>query len=339
MRLVGSGPEITLLREEIRRVATSDAKVLITGPTGAGKELVAREIHALSRRSGLPLIIVNCAALTESLLESELFGHARGSYTGAHRSEKGRLAMANGGTIFLDEIGDMTLRMQGLILRFLESGEIQPVGNPFLQTVDVRVITATNADIDGILKEKLFRKDLYFRLKVAYIGVPPLAAHAADIPELVRYFGQILTSGNGREPIMFTPEALTALASYRWPGNVRELKNLVETMLLHRERETVALKDLPPEIQNPINEKPEIGDIYRRMTVGRESFWDVVYPGYMSRDLTKAQVRDIIERALIESYGNYRGVVRLLNAGENDYKRFLNFLRKHKCLLDFRLYR
>ncbi len=347
MRLIGSGREITELRNEISRVAASDAKVLITGPTGVGKELVAREIHGLSRRRDRPLIIVNCAALTESLLETELFGHAKGSYTGAHRAEKGRLEIAHGGTIFLDEIGDMTLKMQGLVLRFLESGEIQPVGDPSTRAVDVRVITATNADLMDMVAEKKFRSDLYFRLKVVHIAVPPLAAHATDIPELIRHFAQVLSNGNGRKPIAFAADALAALQNYRWPGNVRELKNFVEIMLL-RNLETATFKDLPPElkgipseIQTTSGEKSEVDDLYRRMTVGGEPFWEVVYHRYMDRDLTRGQVMSIIGKALNECRGSYRQVAKLLNSGvrDSDHKRFFSFLRKHRCKPDFRLYR
>ena len=341
MQLIGNGPKITRLREEISRVAVSNVKVLITGPTGAGKELVAREIHRLSSRCSRPLIIVNCAALTESLLETELFGHTKGSYTGAHRDQKGKLEQAHGGTIFLDEIGDMTLRMQGLILRFLESGEIQPVGDPSSRVVDVRVVTATNADVAEMIAQRTLRKDLYFRLKVAHIEVPPLATHTEDIPELIRHFVRVASNDNGHCPAVFSVDALTALANYRWPGNVRELKNLVETMVLYRGREVVEFKDLPHEIKNPPDEKSDAETLYQRMVVGRESFWEVVYPRFMHRELTKTQVHDIIEMALIECHGHYRQVVLLLNVGsrDGDYKRFLNFLRKHKCLLDFRLYR
>ena len=286
--IIGSGEAMTRLRAQIAQVAASEMRVLISGPTGAGKELVAHEIHRQSRRSSKPLVIVNCAALTETLLESELFGHVRGSFTGADRTQKGKLEIADGGTLFLDEVGDMTLRMQGLILRFLESGEIQPVGFPGSKVVKVRVITATNAELNKMVEEKTFRKDLYFRLKVAHLEVPPLAARAVDIPELVTHFmHKLCSNGNGYQPKTFSPDTMELFGRYKWPGNVRELKNVVEKFLALPEEAPITLQDLPVEIVSPAEEVEDSGN------------QNIVFPQKMPSyyEMESSYFRELIMRA------------------------------------------
>ncbi|TSC75742.1 MAG: two component, sigma54 specific, transcriptional regulator, fis family [Parcubacteria group bacterium Gr01-1014_30] len=346
------GGALSALRSQIERVALSDSKVLITGPTGAGKELVAQEIHRLSYRAQKPLVTINCAALTDSLLETELFGHIKGSFTGAYRDQRGKLEQAHLGTIFLDEIGDMALSTQARVLRFLESGEIQPVGDAVVRKVEVRVITATSADLQEMVSQRSFRKDLYYRIKVLHIEVPPLKDHTRDIPELVEHFSKMLTGSNGREPLVLSNKALAVLQSYDWPGNVRELKNVVENLVLGRQ--PVDSGDLPREIleqSGSISEMEkgglaetatlDLNKLYRRITEGGESFWELVYPAYMNRDLTKRQARVLIDRALRETRGNYKAVARLLNVGDTlkEYKRFLNFIRKYDLKMPFMEYR
>src|SRR5437870_12912984 len=219
-QLIGVSPPITDLREEINRGARTDAKVLITGESGTGKEVVARQVYALSNRASRSFVAVNCAGLPETLLESELFGHVRGSFTGAYRDKPGKLEVADEGTIFLDEIGEMTLRMQGLLLRFLETGEIQKVGADRTgNRVDVRTIAATNRNLRDMIGAGLFREDLFYRLNVIHLVVPSLRERRADIPALVDHFVTRLTRSGSRGKKTIAPEAMALMVDYHWPGN------------------------------------------------------------------------------------------------------------------------
>src|SRR5687767_6751350 len=233
VRLTGESPEISALQLEIDRVARSDAKVLITGESGVGKEIVARSIHSLGARAGHVFAPVNCAGLPETLLESELFGHVKGSFTGAYRDKPGKLEMAHMGTTFLDEVGEMTLRMQGLLLRFLETGEIQKVGSEGAgRNLNVRVIAATNRDLRDMIKLGTFREDLFYRLNVIHILVPPLRERREDIPLLVAEFLEQFLAQNRSSVTSVTPDAMKALTEYSWPGNVRELENVIERLIV-----------------------------------------------------------------------------------------------------------
>ena len=337
------------LQIEIDRVARSEAKVLITGESGVGKEIVSRSIHSGSPRASSAFAPVNCAGLPEALLESELFGHVKGSFTGAYRDKPGKLEAAHMGTVFLDEIGEMTLRMQGLLLRFLETGEIQRVGSDGgARHVNVRVIGATHRNLREMIAQGTFREDLYYRLNVIQIQVPPLRERREDIPELVHHFLNKFVSAN-RSPITgMSPEAMKALTAYSWPGNVRELENLIERMVVAVQHEIIEVHDLPSEvrIQDNVAFRPRrerrrtvADDLYARLTERRESFWATVYPMYMAREITRAHVRDVVRRGLEEARGNYKIVARLFNMEPREYKRFLNFLRKHDCQLPFKEYR
>jgi transcriptional regulator with PAS, ATPase and Fis domain len=348
-QLIGTSREILELSQEIRRVARSDAKVLVTGETGSGKEIVARAVHSASPRASRVFVPVNCAGLPETLLESELFGHVKGSFTGAYRDKPGKLEQAHNGTVFLDEVGEMTLRMQGLLLRFLETGELQKVGaDRALGKVDVRVIAATNRDLREMISQGLFREDLFYRLNVIHLVVPALRQRREDIPALVTHFlARFMRSCPGiiRE---ISSDALAALVSYSWPGNVRELENVIERLAVTSRSEVVRTDDLPAEIRFPHNgsarppkerRKGVADDLYQRIREGGESFWTAVYPQYMQREITRGQVRELMRKGLEESRGNYRVVVRLFNMEGSDYKKFLNFLRKHDCQLPFKEYR
>ena len=248
-KLTGASPQMIDLRREMERVARSDAKVLITGESGVGKELIAREVHALSTRSHRPFIPMNCAGLPETLLESELFGHVKGSFTGAYRDKPGKLEIAHEGTIFLDEVGEMTLRMQGLLLRFLETGELQKVGaeRP-TAAVRVRVIAATNCDLPQRIAQGLFREDLFYRLNVIQLKVPPLRERRQDIPPMIEHFLQQFRHGSTTVRAI-SPEAVAALTEYPWPGNVRELENVIERLMVVGHRDTIELGDLPDELR------------------------------------------------------------------------------------------
>jgi transcriptional regulator with PAS, ATPase and Fis domain len=345
--LIGNSAAIRELREEVEYAARSDAKVLVTGESGVGKEVLARLIHRSSTRSHSPLVTINCAGLPDSLLESELFGHVRGSFTGAYRDKPGLLETAHNGTIFMDEVGEMSLRMQALLLRFLESGEIQRVGAERAQAhVSVRVIAATNRNLIERIATKEFREDLYYRLNVIHLTVPALRDRREDIPEMLGHFIAHFAARHGMPPPEITPEAMTQLVAYGWPGNVRELRNFVERLVLRSRDGRIAASDLPVEIA-PVPQafarEPARGRmvdlLYDRMITHRESFWEVVYEPFMLRDMTRDDLRDIISRGLEQTRGSYRILVQLFNMAEGDYKRFLNFLRKHDCQMPFQRFR
>ena len=347
--LIGTSPQIVALSQEIDRVARSDAKVLITGESGTGKEVVARQVYALSNRSSRSFVPVNCAGLPETLLESELFGHVKGSFTGAYRDKPGKLELADEGTIFLDEIGEMTMRMQGLLLRFMETGELQKVGSDHTGgRVDVRVIAATNRNLRDMVAQGTFREDLFYRLNVIHLTVPPLRERREDIPELIRYFLARFTKNNGYIVNTVSPEAMKTLTEYSWPGNVRELENVIERCVVTGRTESVGPEDLPMDVrmQHSVGLRPKrerrrtvADDLFKRIIEDRESFWNVVYPLYMQREITRGNVRDVVRKGLEEARGNYKIVARLFNMEQRDYKRFLNFLRKHDCQLPFKEYR
>jgi two-component system response regulator HydG len=348
-QLVGESAAIRDLKIEIAQVARSEAKVLITGDSGVGKELVAQAIHAASARAGRPFLAVNCAGMPETLLESELFGHTKGSFTGAYRDRPGKLEMANGGTVFLDEIGEMSLRMQGLLLRFLESGELQKVGADRITTrVDVRVIAATNRNLREAVAQGQFREDLFYRLNVVHVIVPSLSERREDIPGLINYFLGRFTAKGRTVVRSIAPEAQELLLKYAWPGNVRELENVIERLAVTSQKEEVTIEDLPIEIRahdgvalRPKRERRRTiaDDLFKRLTDDRESFWTAVYPLYMQREITRGHVREVVRKGLEQARGNYKIVARMFNMEPNEYKRFLNFLRKHDCQLPFKDYR
>src|SRR6478752_2254471 len=247
--MVGISAAIQGVEDEIEHAARCDAKVLITGESGVGKEIVARSIHERSARSRGPLVTINCAGFPDSLLESELFGHMKGSFTDAHRDKRGWLESAHGGTIFMDEVGEMSLRMQASLLRFLETGEIQRVGSDRkLPPVDVRVVTATHRRLLDNIVDKTFREDLYYRLNVVHIEVPPLRDRREDIPVLLNHF----LHGFAEAYQIVVPEVVAdaseCLTAYHWPGNVRELRNVAERLILRAREGKITLDALPAEV-------------------------------------------------------------------------------------------
>jgi len=242
--LIGDSPAMRKLRETIERAAPTPATVLVTGESGTGKELVARALHLGSQRRDKPLIQVNCAAIPDELIESELFGHEKGSFTGAVRKATGKFVAADTGTIFLDEIGDMSARTQAKVLRVLQSGEVEPVGAERTVRVDVRVIAATHRDLEAEIAAGRFREDLYFRLNVIPIRTPPLRERLEDVPTLVDYFLRRYAQANNYRLKTFAPEALAFLQGLPWKGNVRELKNLVERLLILSPGDTITRQDL-----------------------------------------------------------------------------------------------
>ncbi len=243
--LLGESPSMIQLREEIARVAPSHATVMVQGESGTGKELVARRLHHLSDRARRPFIRVNSAAIPEELIESELFGHEKGSFTGAHRRQLGKFVQADSGTIFLDEVGDMSLKTQAKVLRVLQDGEVEPVGAGRTLQVDVRVIAASNKDLVAEVKNGSFREDLYYRLAVVVLRTPPLREHPEDIPQLVVELTAVYCEEYNRRPKKWSAKALEQLARHQWPGNVRELKNVVERAVIMELDETIVAVDLP----------------------------------------------------------------------------------------------
>ena len=247
--LVGSSAATRTLDDDITAASRSDAKVLITGESGVGKDVAARLIHGRSTRARQTLVTINCAGLPDTLLETELFGHVKGSFTDAHRDRPGLLQVANRGTIFLDEVGEMSLRMQALLLRFLETGEIQQVGaDRQVARVDVRVICATHRDLRLRVREGTFREDLFYRLNVVHIHIPPLRERREDVRDLVQHFFAHFAEHHGVTVPVPTPEGLALLLGYDWPGNVRELRNVLERVVLRRS-DVVTPDDLPRELR------------------------------------------------------------------------------------------
>jgi transcriptional regulator with PAS, ATPase and Fis domain len=341
--LIVSSPSMRAIVGFAERAGSSDAKVLVTGESGVGKDRIASLIHDRSPRRAHPFVAVNCAGLTESLLESELFGHVKGSFTGAYRDKVGKLQQAHRGTLFLDEIGEMSLRMQALLLRFLENGEIQAVGSDTsLSRVDVRVVAATNRNLPELIAAGQFREDLWYRLRVIHLHVPPLRERIEDIRPLAAHF----VSQTGRR-VELSDEALRLLERYRWPGNVRELQNVIEQMVWLAPGDVVKAEHLPGQIQTttqtilPVKERrTQVADeLYQALVVSGYSFWEHIYPLFLSRDITRHDMRELVRRGLAATRGNYRTMLKLFGMLPRDYKRFLNFLAAHDCRADFREFR
>jgi transcriptional regulator with PAS, ATPase and Fis domain len=339
--IIGSSPVMVHAVSVACRVATSNVKVLITGESGVGKDVFARLIHSHSARCSAPFVALNCAGVAETLLESELFGHVKGSFTGAYRDKVGCFEQAHKGTIFLDEIGDMGPRMQALLLRFLETGELRRVGaDSHSARVDVRIVSATNRDLRAMVNKGQFRDDLLYRIDVTRIEVPPLRERSQDIPALVHHL--IAKCGGS---LTFSDAAMRLLESYRWPGNVRELQNVVEQCVSLVSGRPVEPSDLPRTIVASHRDYKHImqdrrrsiaADLYDGLTSGGMRFWDDVHTLFIDRDITRADLRQLIRRGLAMSAGNYRGLLELFGMEQEDYKRLLNFLAAHDCRVESR---
>lgn len=349
--LVGESPALRLVHQEVEYAARSDAKVLVTGASGVGKEVVAHLIHARSRRRHAPMLTINCAAMPDTLLESELFGHARGSFTDAYRDKRGLFESAHGGTVFLDEVGEMSLRMQALLLRFLETGELQRVGAERARTpVNVRVVAATNRRLLERIATGEFREDLYYRLNVIHITIPPLRERREDVRPLLGHFLAQFAADHAVPEPQLLPDAAHALEQYDWPGNVRELRNVAERLICRRPGEPIRFEDLPDEVTTAIAHAQAAADLPLRSTQppahallgriqGGESFWDVAYEPFMARDITRDDIRHLVRVGLEQTRGNYKALVQQFNMAPQDYKRFLGFLRKYGCHMPFQRYR
>ncbi len=260
-RLVGKSEALLEAQRAVARIAPTKASVLITGESGTGKELVARAIHRNSPRSMEPFVKVNCAAIPEELIESELFGHVKGSFTGAVKDQVGKFVRADGGTVFLDEVGDMSLKTQAKVLRVLQDGEVEPVGAAKTLTVDVRVVAATNKDLQEEIAENRFREDLYFRLNVVPLRLPPLRERREDIEPLVLHFADTFCRDNNYRTVTFSREALQQLSALPWRGNVRELRNAVERLIIMTPRTAIEAEDLPAGLGMALGASEEEGAV------------------------------------------------------------------------------
>jgi len=304
--IIGHSPAMQRVFDVLGQVCATSATVLILGESGTGKELVARAIHANSPRREHHFVAVNCAALSEGLIESELFGHVKGAFTGAIAAKEGRIVYADGGTLFLDEVGDMPLTTQAKLLRVLETREVQPVGGNTLRKVDVRLVTATNRDLRAMVKASTFREDLLFRLQVVTIELPPLRERSGDVPLLVDHFLSELAEQHGRKVRGISPEARAALVRASWPGNVRELRNVLETMVLLARGEVLGIEDVPEQVREGERPAGRRGGGYE--LAGR-SFQEVE--------------RDLIEKNLELAGGNREKAARILGIGERTLYRKL----------------
>jgi DNA-binding NtrC family response regulator len=356
--LIGESPVLDVLRADIQSAARTQAKVLITGETGVGKEVVARLIHNQSARSRQPFMAVNCSGIPETLLASELFGHQRGSFTGAYRDKVGLIRQADRGTLFLDELGEMSLAMQAMLLRFSETGEIQTVGMDAPGGhADVRLITATNRDLREQIAAGQFREDLYYRLNVIHIRIPPLRERGHDVVLLFRHFLRKASEAHRLPPPDLTSEAEQLVLNHSWPGNVRELRNVTERIALRDTNRPISPADLPAELrgsdrssamtaqasgQDASVEQPHgqpiAQHLWDKLMTGGD-FWDVVQKPFRAHEITRAELAALIDRGLQETRGSYRALVRLFNLPPSDYKRFHAFLYQQNCNLPVGPYR
>jgi transcriptional regulator with PAS, ATPase and Fis domain len=322
--MIGRSEQMKILREKVKTAAKVSGAVLILGESGAGKELVAKAIHELSGRSRGKFVPVDCGALPDDLIESELFGHRRGAFTTALMDKPGLFEEANGGTLFLDEIANTSRRFQAKLLRVLQERQLRRLGDVILRKLDLRVIAATNCELMPMVRKGEFREDLFYRLNVFSIHVPALRRRMEDVPLLVEH---ILRE---RHKVM-SEAALEKLMTYNFPGNVRELENVVESAactaagpLIEADDVTLPLEtDRPWELEHVI-----VGD-----------FWESVARPYAERLITKNQVEHLIRQGLERTRGSYKKMLPLLHIAETDYKRFMDFLRRHNCNIDFRGYR
>jgi two-component system nitrogen regulation response regulator NtrX len=299
--LIGLSPVMERLREQVDQVAPTDARVLLRGESGTGKELVARRLHRLSSRQNGPFVKVNCAAIPEELIEAELFGAVKGAYTGAHADREGRFAAADGGTLLLDEIGDMSMRAQVKVLRVLQEGEFEPVGSTKSRQVDVRVIAATHQDLETRVREGSFREDLFFRLNVIPIEIPALREREGDVDALVEHFVRAESGRHDLAAPVLTGAAFSMLRAYRWPGNIRELRNVVERIVILHSGKEIGPAQLPSEIS---------GEVVRGESVTAPS--GSAYSDLPLREAKEKLERDLINAALARHDGNVTRAAREL---------------------------
>jgi DNA-binding NtrC family response regulator len=340
---VGKSPAWLKVVTAAQQAGSTDARVLITGESGVGKDVVARLIHTSSPRAARRYVAINCAGVTETLLESELFGHTKGSFTGAWRDTRGLVHQAHLGTLFLDEVGETSLRMQTLLLRFVETGEVQRVGGLSSPShVDARIVAATNRNLLELVAAGRFREDLLYRLGVIHLHVLPLRDRREDIGPLLEH-----VLGRQSRRVHLTPAARRALEHHDWPGNVRELQNVIEQAVWLTPGDSIDVEHLPDTVRpQSVIARPS-GDrrrtqadrLFGALVEGRCSFWEDVHEWFLARDLTRNDLRGLVCLGLSRTHGNYHALLALFRLPPDDYKRFLNFLSAHQCSVDVRPYR
>ncbi|MBI4445150.1 MAG: sigma 54-interacting transcriptional regulator [Acidobacteria bacterium] len=342
-RLVGSHPEMQKLAEHVRKVAVTDGTVIVTGESGTGKELVARSIHELSPRRSRRFVPINCGGLTQELIENELFGHARGSYTGAQRDKAGLFEVASGGTMFLDEIGSMALELQKKLLRVLQQRQIRRIGETEERNIDVRIIAATNQRLESLVEQGQFREDLYHRLNVHQIEIPPLRERESDIPMLCAFFVDQLNRRE-KQDRQLSAAAMELLCRHQYPGNVRELENIVESIyhlsqgpLIDAEVVRWRLASSRRPASSSLQQRAR--ELKEALFQGRLEFWSGVRDAFLRRDLSRAEIREMISFGLAACGGRYRTLLERFHMPSADYKKFISFLSNHDCKVDFRPYR
>ncbi len=327
---------------EVKRLASTRATILISGESGTGKEVIARMLHGLSSRREGPFVPVNCSGIPEHLIETELFGHRRGSFTGAGRDKPGLFEAAHRGTLFLDEIGSMPSEIQARLLRAVEERVIRRLGEIHQRAVDIRIVSASNRPLRSLVRKGLFREDLYHRLNVCPVQIPPLRERPSDIGPLSRHFLSLIGKREGRE-CSLTAGALRILQEYRFPGNVRELQNLLESCFYRCEGDALGARLISERLESDgagsRNGESRSRETFNDLTEGAADFWTVVRDPFLRRDLSRRDVRKIISLGLMRTAGSYRGLIRLFNLPDHDYKRLLSFLSHHDCKVDFRPFR
>ncbi|MFB3925587.1 MAG: sigma-54-dependent transcriptional regulator [Syntrophales bacterium] len=304
--MIGYSDNMKRIFETIEKVASSDSTVIIYGESGTGKELVAKAIHFNSERCSFPLVAVNCGAIPEDLLESELFGHEKGAFTGAIRSRMGRFELANGGTIFLDEIGDMSPALQVKVLRVLQEKQFERIGGVKTIQVDVRIIAATNQDLEKAIAEKKFREDLFYRLNVIPIHLPPLRERKVDIPILVNHFLRKFCKLKKRNELKLNPEVMNCMMQYTWPGNVRELENLIEMLVVMKDGGELCVEDLPDKILNS-------------HLVEYRNHIEVPEEGLNFNDMVDQFEKDLLSKALMKTGGAKKKAAELLHLNRTTF--------------------
>ncbi len=337
--IVGKSKVIKEVFRHIEIAAKSPATVLIEGESGTGKELVARAIHDCGNRAKGPFVPVDCGAIPEALIESELFGSRKGSFTGALTDRAGLFEAAHGGTIFLDEISNTSSAVQAKLLRVIQEREVRRIGETKGRPIDVRLIAATNMNLELLVQQRQFRQDLLFRLKVLHIKVPPLKSRREDIPSLVESFIERLNATHKARKHV-TPAFLEELSVRTYSGNVRELQNLVERAYVFAKGAAIAV--LPADSAGPDSEADpadEINSWFKDLTEGRKDFWSAIHDRYKRRDISREKVIALVDLGLRSTRGSYKTLASMFRVDESDYRRFMDFLRRNSCRLDFRPYR
>jgi DNA-binding NtrC family response regulator len=341
--IVGASPALAEVLVLADRAAAGQATVLLTGESGTGKDLIARYIHARSSRGPQPFLTVGCDVVKDPFLESECFGHVKGSFVGAQRDAVGKLELADRGTVLVNEISCASVRMQVLLLRFLETGEVQAIGaSGPPKRADVRVIVATSANLTHVAHSGAFREDLLYRLQVAHIHVPALRERPGDVAPLVAH-----TIARTGRAVRFSEQALALLTAYHWPGNVRELQTVVEHLVWMSGVALIEVQHLPApfrtaglRVVSMVERRRQLADdLYAGLVAQTISFWDELYPLFLARDVTRHDLRELLRRGLRTTSGSYRALIPLFGMQPRDYKRLLNFLAAHDCSIDPRPFR